>query len=79
MSVFAFVFHVHATFLTSLFTSFCILHSAFEDRKVFRDLRDFDGNFGQQIFEKSVQNVKLLVKIVKIGLDNLVIVYYNSE
>ena len=48
-------------------------------REVFRDLRDFDGNFGQKFLEKSVHNVKMLVKIVKIGLDNLVIVYYNRE
>ena len=41
-------------------------------REVFRDLRDFDGNFGQKFLEKSVQNVKILVKIIKRGLDNLV-------
>ncbi len=34
---------------------------------------------GREYWVLSVQNVKKLVKIVKIGLDNLVIVYYNRS
>ena len=34
---------------------------------------------GREYWVLSVQNVKKLVKIVKIGLDNLVNVYYNRS